>query len=110
MILVDIIREAIAFVKRVFRRIIDGILNFFKHVVDWFKKLKLNPKKDIPFVADKEAFKNSLKSAPVKDYGLFQGVFDEQADEITHFECVEADAVDEETRRCLGNEDLVVLS
>ena len=108
--LIQLIKSAFQYIKNLIRKIVDGILNFTKHVVGWFKSLNLLPGQDVPFVANKEQFKAALKSAPVKDVGIFKGVYNEVTDEITHAEYIEADSLDKQTREVLGNEELVVLS
>ena len=42
--------------------------------------------------------------------GIFEGVYDEEADEITANRYLDADEVDQKTKDVLGNESLVVLS
>lgn len=106
------IKEAIGFIKQLFVRIINGVINFFNHVVGWFKSLSLNQQVDIPFVinAKDPQFKAMLKNAPVRNVGVFEGVYNEQTDEITHHEYLAADAIDSKTREVMGTESLVVLS
>lgn len=108
--IINAIKAAFAFIRNIVRKIVSGILSFAAHVVGWFKSLSLNPNKDVPFLADAEKFKDMLKTAPVKNVGLFEGVYDEQADEITYNQMVEADELDDRTRKVLGNEPLVILS
>ncbi len=88
---------------------IDGSVNFME-VVNYFKSLKLDKEKHIPFVAKAEAFKEILKFEPKKQVALFIGVFDEEATEIIHSQIIEADELDAKTREVLGNEDIVVLT
>ena len=107
--LIQLIKNAFQYIKNLFRKIIDGILNFAKHVVGWFKSLNLLPGQDVPFIASKE-FGEKLKIAPVKNVGIFQGVYNEMTNEITHAAYVEADSLDNQTREILGNEELVVLN
>ena len=90
--------------------VIDGILDFFNDVVDWFKKKFLQKGRHIPFIGDKNKIKDMLKQAPVKDVGLFKGIYDQQTDEITDMAVVEADELDAKTKEVLGNEPLVILS
>ncbi len=61
-------------------------------------------------MADAKAFKEMLKTAPTKNVGIFEGVYDETTDEIIANQFIEADAVDTKTKEVLGEEDLVVLS
>lgn len=90
-------------------KIIEGSVNFME-VVNYFKSLKLDKEKHIPFLAKAEVFKEILKFEPKKQVALFIGVFDEEATEIIHSQIIEADELDAKTREVLGNEDLVVLS
>ncbi len=88
---------------------IDGSVNFME-VVNYFKSLKLDKEKHIPFVAKAEAFKEILIFEPKKQVALFIGVFDETTDEIIHPQIMEADELDAKTLEVLGNEYLVVLN
>ena len=108
--IVELIKGAISWIKQIVKRVINGIFNFLADCVNWIKSLRLKKNKHIPFVADAKSFKEMLKTAPTKDFGIFQGVYDEDIDEITHHQFIEADAVDATTRETLGNEDLVVLT
>jgi ribosomal protein L30/L7E len=108
--IVELIKQAISWIKKVFQYVINGIFNFLAHCVNWFKSLRLDKNRHVPFVANGEQFKDMLKTAPKKNVGIFQGVFDEATDEIVENRFIEADALDSKTREVLGNEDLVVLS
>lgn len=89
---------------------IDGTINF-ADVVGWFKSLKLDKEKDIPFVGNANAFKDMLQNfEQKKSVALFIGVFDEKSDKIIHSQIIEADDFDQKTREVLGSEDLVILS
>lgn len=108
--IVDLIKGAIRWIKNLVKRIINGIFSFAQHCVQWFKEQRLDKNKHVPFVANEDKFKEMLKTAPVKNVGIFQGVYDEEVDEIISSEVIEADALDAKTRQVLGNEDLVVLA
>lgn len=90
--------------------VIDGILNFFDNVVSWFKNKFLNPQRHTPFIGDENKIKQMLKTAPKKNVGIFEGVYDNQTDEIIDLKVVEADQLDSKTKEVLGNEPLVILS
>ena len=60
---------------------IEGCLNFLE-VVNWFKTLKLDKNKHVPFVAKASAMKDVLSIQPTKKESLFVGVFDEEKNEI----------------------------
>ena len=108
----ELISRALGFIKRLFVRIINGMINFFNNIVGWFKGLRLKKEEDIPFVinAKDPQFREMLKNAPQKNVGLFEGVFNERTDEITHHEYLAADAIDNQTRQVIGNESVVVLT
>lgn len=88
---------------------IEGCLNFLE-VVNWFKTLKLDKNKHIPFVAKASAMKDMLSIQPTKKESLFVGVYDGEKDEIVHAKLIETDELDAKTREVLGKEDLIVLS
>lgn len=109
-VIINAIKAAFAFIRKVIRVIVSGILNFAAHIVGWFKSLNLEKEKDIPFIADPEKFKEILKTAPVKNVGIFEGVYDEQNDEIVSNRLIDADELDDKTLQVLGDDSLVVLS
>lgn len=101
----ELFRSAFRFVKKV----IKGILNFFKEVVQYFKNLSLNPKTDTPFIINAETLKEKIKNAPVEDVGIFEGVYREDEDQITDVRAVSADELDEKTKEVLSKaEDGIV--
>ena len=108
--LIDLIISAIEWIDNLIHRIIQGVINFLHHVVDWFKSLRLNKNKHIPFIAYPEKFKRALKEAPVKNVGLFEGVYNNDTDEIEVSQWIEADGLDQETKQTLGKEKLVILN
>ena len=109
--IIELIKQACSYIKKLIVRIIEGCLNFAKNVVGWFRNLKLRQGRDIPFIANanQEVFKEMLQKAPVRPVGIFQGVYNEELDEITHNEYLEADELDEKTRQIMGNDVLTVL-
>lgn len=106
----DAITGFINLVRGLVKTIVTAIVNFAKEVVGYFKNLRLNQRKDMPFLANSERFKGMIKNAPRKSVGIFEGVYDEEADEITNAQYISADQIDQKTREVLGNEELVVLS
>lgn len=108
--IIDLIKGAINFIKNLVKKIITGIFNFIAHCVNWFKSLSLDKNKDVPFIANPEQFKEMLRNAPVKKVGIFEGVFDQELNEITYNQNVEADALDEQTLKTLGQEAIMVLN
>lgn len=107
--IIEAIKAAFRFIANLVRKVIRGILNFAREVVGWFRSLTLDPQKDTPFIADATKFKDMLKTAPTKNVGIFEGVYNEEADEITENRYLDADEVDNRTKQVLGNESLVVL-
>lgn len=108
--IIDAIRSAFRWIRDIFCQVIQGILNFAQHVLNWFKNLNLDPQEDVPFIAQGEEFKQMLRKAPRKNVGIFEGVYNEESDEITHVKYLDADSMDHKTRETLGNEPVVVLS
>lgn len=111
------IKEFFQSVGNVIKKIIRGVLNFAKEVVDYFKSLALDPRKDTPFLIDSEVFKEKIKKAPrvkveglfTKQCGLLEGVYNEDTNEITNVRQVEADALDEGTQDVMSKaEDGIV--
>lgn len=107
--ILEVIKAAFRFIANIVRKVISGVLNFAREVVGWFRGLLLDPQKDTPFLANGEQFRELLKTAPTKNVGIFEGVYNEDADEITANRYLDADEVDDRTKQVLGNEPLVVL-
>ncbi|MDE6824863.1 MAG: hypothetical protein K2J27_09115 [Duncaniella sp.] len=93
-------------VKRLWR----AVVNFFKNVVEYFRKLRLDRNKHKPFIADLTQLKPKIKNAPVRNVGIFEGVYNEETDEIEHAQIIEADRLDDKTKDILDNDPLVILS
>lgn len=91
------------------KRLVLSIVNFFKNIVEYFKRLILDPKKHKPFIADMAHLKDMIDKAPVKQCGIFQGVYNEETNEIENYQIIEADQLDATTKETLGNDPLVVL-
>lgn len=108
--IIDAIKAAFRYIVNFVRKVIHGILNFAREVVDWFRTLRLDPQEDTPFIADASKFKEMLKTAPKKDVGIFEGVYNEEEDEIVSCRYLDADDLDQKTKDTLGDESLVVLS
>ena len=108
--IISFIKNAFRIIRNLVRVIIRGVFNFAKNVVAWFKNIYLDKEVDIPFISDASMFKEALKTAPTKNVGIFQGVYNEETDEITHNQYLEADEIDAKTREVLGDEPLVVLN
>lgn len=92
------------------KRFVVAVVNFFSHVLNYFKGLHLQKQRHTPFLADLRKLKSEIKNAPVKNCGIFEGVYDEYTDEIIHSQVVESDSLDAKTREILGNDKMVVLT
>lgn len=108
----DALETLFARIGEIVSIIIDGVMEMFAHVVQYFKGLKLRKNRDIPFIANKnsEKFREMLDKAPVKDVGIFEGTYNEDTNEIENYRSLEADSLDPEIASALGNEPLVVLN
>ena len=86
--------------------VISGILDFATAVLGWFKQRLLQKGVHTPFIANMASpqFKEMLHKAPTRNVGIFEGVYNEQTEEREDGRTVEADSLDYETRRTLGNE------
>ena len=108
--IIEAIKSAFRWLTNIIITIIRGVLSFAREVVGWFKRQFLDPETDVPFLADVNKFKEQLHNAPVRNVGIFEGVYDEETDEIKACRCLDADEIDADTKKVLGDEELVVLS
>lgn len=108
----DLIKRVWGRIKNFFKRIINGILNFYRDIRAWFEKLSLKLGNHIPVLAktNSDLFKQVLHEAPVKNVGIFQCVYDQEADEITNGEYIQADSLDTRTHLLLEHEDVIIFS
>ncbi len=99
-------------IGRALKRLVIRFIQFFKHVVSWFKQLSLDPQEDTPFIVDAEKMSELLNDAPVVECGIFEGVYNEETNTITHHRLIESDDIDDQTENILSrsNNGLVVLS
>ena len=109
-IIMNALKTFFTALKEFVQKVIQGIINFFNEIVNYFKTLKLVQGRDIPFIANTEQLKAMIKNAPVKNVGIFEATYNEQTDEIENGRYLAADEIDEETQEVLGNEQLVVLN
>ena len=72
--IIELIKQACAYIKKLIVTVIEGCLNFARNVVGWFKSLNLQQGRDVPFIANanQQVFKEMLQKAPVKDVGIFR--------------------------------------
>lgn len=106
--IVSIVKKFFNWIKR---KILNGVLSFFGNIFSFFKSDKLKRGRDIPFVADakSEKMREAFGFSPSKNVGIFQGVYNENTEEITRCEYIEADAMDYEAKEMLRGNPLVVL-
>lgn len=107
--MIDFIIDCVRHLRDWICELIQGVIDFLTHVVSWFRSLRLDKKKDIPFIMKGEKFREMLHQAPKKNVGLFEANYDEQADEITANRWLEADGVDAKTRQALNESEDGVL-
>lgn len=94
-------------------------------VVEWFKSLMLDPKKDVPFITKgslvAEHVKTYFKSQNIQDLPasvegkadkvvVFCAVFDEKKDQIVNGVFISADSLDAELLKLLADNEVVVLN
>ena len=101
-------RSIVNTIKVIFRK----VLNFFKDVVEHFKKLNLNPEKDTPFVIDAGKLGEQIKDVPRVKMGIFEGVYHEDTNTITDYREIEAGEFDERTKEVMSQarDGIVALS
>lgn len=96
-------------------RIVEQVINFFTHVVSYFKRLfsegKIKQGRDTPFIIKSEKLKQMVHEAPEINAGIFQATYNEYTEEVENVRCVEGD-LDEPTRNALNqsNNGIVTLS
>lgn len=85
-------------------------------VTAWFKGFKLDRNKDIPFIMKGEKFSETMGekdctfNPPVsKPCSIFLGVYDEAADELSHWVMIQCDASDAELAQSLAQAENGVL-
>ena len=105
----NFLKKAAAAFWNAVKRLWRAVVNFIANVVGYFKSLVLDRKKHKPFVADMSRMKAEIRNAPVKDCGIFEGVYNEETDELEHCQIIEAERLDDKTKEVLGNDPLVVL-
>lgn len=110
--IIEWIKDAFAYLKNLVTKVIQGIISFGQHILGWFRGLSLRQGRDIPFLGNTASpqFRTMLKEAPVKDVGVFKGVFNTETDEISHAELLSADGLDAQTKEIIGTEPITVLS
>lgn len=97
-------------VKRLWRAVVDFVAN----VYTYFKNLRLIRGKHKPFIGQLDMLdklKDGINNAPERPVGgIFEGVYNQETNEIEHFQIIESNHLDAKTKEILGNDPLVVLS
>lgn len=89
--------------------ILERTITFLENVKKFFEKLKLDRKKENPFVIDGKLFRKLLHQAPVQKVGIFEAVYDEEFDEIFSARELQSEGIDQETKDKLAQGDGMVL-
>lgn len=101
-------------IKNIVVTIIQGVISFVRDVVNYFKQLALNPETQTPFIVEGSKLKEMIHNAPVVDVGIFQGVYNEETEEIENYREISAEELDQRTKAVLAkaNEEnpIVVLN
>ncbi len=83
--------------------LIVTVVSWVENVVGWFKKLKLDKKRHIPFIIDMKTLRKQLDNAPViEGSGVFEAVYDEQTDEMVAHNTIKANSLDRKTQDALN--------
>lgn len=113
----DLWNGVVSFAKRMWnaiKRIVVAVVSLAAHVVNYFadllKKNLLDQRTDKPFIGDYSKLKEAINNAPTRNVGIFRGVYNQETDEITLLENVEANSLDSQTKQTLGNDPLVLLT
>ncbi len=99
-------------IGRAIKRLVIRAIQFVRHIVGWFKSLALNPREDTPFIIDAERMHEMLGEAPVVDCGIFEAVYNDETQTITHHRLIETDELDDRTEELLetSQNGIVVLT
>ncbi|WP_163533536.1 hypothetical protein [Helicobacter suis] len=99
----DFFRSVWEWVKRIF----EHILNFFKNIVDWFR----NPSRLRQLQEDKNRIAVSIKEKLGNgNYGVVNCLFNKATEEIEGEAIgIESEQVDAETQKNFGNKEMIVL-
>lgn len=79
-------------------------------VVEYFKGLKLEKGRDIPFIANVSKIQNLFKIDFSLANCIFFATYNEESGKLENYKCVETNSVDQKLLDVLGNEKLVVLN
>lgn len=105
----ELIWEALKKIWEYIEKIVVKVLNFFNHIVDWFRDperlRKLQSNKDIIAVSIREKLESG-------DYNVVNCLFNKktnQIEEINDAVCITAEELDAETQKHFGDKDMIVL-
>lgn len=93
--------------------IIERELSFVSDVVDYFKSLNLDHKKDTPFIIDGFKLQQAVKmSVTVGGLSLFMGVYHEDSNTITDYKWIQPLSFDNQTKEVMSHarDGIVALS
>lgn len=100
--------------------VIDGIISFIDDIVGYFKKLSLIQGKDVPVCIRGDVIKPMLDEATIVKVGgifandgakkcVFQGVYDEETNQIKQGRFIKGQNLDPQTEEALGKNGVAVL-
>ena len=90
---------------------VKGLINLAKHVVAYFRGLKLRQGRDVPFIAKSDALKDAIHNArKVHVGGIFEGTLNEDTDEIENLKEVYGDGLSKDIKDAMKSDPLIVLS
>lgn len=90
---------------------VKGLINLAKHVVAYFRGLKLRKGRDVPFIAKSDALKDAIHNArKVHVGGIFEGTLNEDTDEIENLKEVYGDGLSKDIKDAMKSDPLIVLS
>ena len=90
---------------------VKGLINLAKHVVAYFRGLKLRQGRDVPFIAKSDALKDAIHNArEVHVGGICEGTLNEDTDEIENLKEVYGDGLSKDIKDAMKSDPLIVLS
>ena len=90
---------------------VKGLINLAKHVVAYFRGLKLRKGRDVPFIAKSDALKDAIHNArEVHVGGIFEGTLNEDTDEIENLKEVYGNGLSKDIKDAMKSDPLIVLS
>ena len=90
---------------------VKGLINLAKHVVAYFRGLKLRKGRDVPFIAKSDALKDAIHNdRKVHVGGIFEGTLNEDTDEIENLKEVYGDGLSKDIKDAMKSDPLIVLS